>query len=164
MCCGSQGAKARLAKAEQALESVLDAHLGFQRNDGSDHEEEDSSSSGFPANFKDDYVDSDAEASSSDDDDVKATSSKPANGKYTAKKQRLDAEGADDIASQHDEDNWEVVIDDSNPPSFSQVDLSRPETEIQTQHPLFPVSPYCHLLLSRFWECTCRQPGSISAV
>lgn len=39
-----------------------------------------------------------------------------------------------------DETDWEAVVDDSNPPSFSQVDLARSEQEVQTQYPLFPVS------------------------
>jgi len=63
-----QGAKARLRKAEQALEVVLDAQLGFRRENNDSSEDDDASSFGFPANFKDDYVDSDAEASSSEGD------------------------------------------------------------------------------------------------
>lgn len=41
-----------------------------------------------------------------------------------------------------DETDWEAVVDDSNPPSFSQVDLARSEQEIQTHYPLFPVSSH----------------------
>lgn len=67
-CWVPQGAKARLRKAEQALEVVLDAQLRFRWESNASSEDDDASSFGLPANFKDDYIDSDAEASSSDSD------------------------------------------------------------------------------------------------
>ena len=85
-----QGAKARLRKAEQALESILDAQLGFrQRSNMAGTDDDCSSSDSFPVNFKDDYVDSDAEASSSDDDNS-ARKLAAMNGKPNAKRPKLD--------------------------------------------------------------------------
>ena len=85
-----QGAKARLRKAEQALERVLDAQLGFrQRNNMAGTEDDCSSSDSFPVNFTDDYIDSDAEASSSDDDKP-ARKLAAVNGEPHAKRPKLD--------------------------------------------------------------------------
>ena len=58
-----QGAKSRLRKAEQALDSVLDDCLRLRPADREN--EECSSNSSFPVDFQDDYIDSDV-ASSSD--------------------------------------------------------------------------------------------------
>lgn len=89
-----QGAKARLRKAEQALESILDAQLGFrQRNNMAGTDDDCSSSDSFPVNFKDDYIDSDAEASSSDDD-KSARKLAAINGKPNAKRPKLDISNA----------------------------------------------------------------------
>ncbi|KAL0045239.1 hypothetical protein WJX82_001458 [Trebouxia sp. C0006] len=128
---GQKGAKARLRKAEQALEVVLDAQLGFRRESNASSEDDEASSFGFPANFKDDYVDSDAEASSSDGD----SSPKRA----AAVDSALQASGCQsDCTSGPDGINWEAIVDDSSPPSFSRVDLTQPERDICTQFPLFP--------------------------
>ena len=43
--------------------------------------------------------------------------------------------------------NWEAIVDDSSPPSFSRVDLTQPERDICTQFPLFPVSQIHRQLL-----------------
>lgn len=46
--------------------------------------------------------------------------------------------------------NWEAIVDDSSPPSFSRVDLTQSERDICTQFPLFPVSyTYQQLLVSQ---------------
>ncbi|KAA6419505.1 MAG: hypothetical protein FRX49_10603 [Trebouxia sp. A1-2] len=132
------GAKARLREAEQALEVVLDAQLGFRRESNASSEDDDASSFGLPANFKDDYIDSEAEASSSDGD------SSP--NRAAAVGSALQARGCqpDCKSSEANHDagpdgiNWEANIDDSSPPSFSRVDLAQAERDIWSQFPLFP--------------------------
>ena len=64
---GVQGAKGRLARAEQAFEALLDAQLRCRQHDP----EEDgcSGSEGFPADLQDDYIDSDAGDIDSDADE-----------------------------------------------------------------------------------------------
>ena len=133
-----QGAKGRLDKAEQALERILDAQLGYQRTSHAD-EDSTSTSSGFPASFKDDYVDSDREADSSEVCGGAIGAPQCRFGPADVKKRKL---GVEPQSTECKEGSWEAVVDDSHPPSFSEVDLGKPEKDIQTQFPLFPVSPF----------------------
>ncbi|KAL0039653.1 hypothetical protein WJX77_004437 [Trebouxia sp. C0004] len=135
---GQKGAKARLRKAEQALEAVLDAQLGFRQENNDSSEDDDASSFGFPANFKDDYVDSDAEASSSGVDSS-PNSAAAVGGALQARGCRSDCKSSKPYQdSGPDGIDWEATVDDSNPPSFSRVDLAQAEWDICTQFPLFP--------------------------
>ena len=138
--CIPQGAKARLIKAEEALEAVLDAQLGFQQ--GGADQEDCSSNSSFPADIKDDYVDSGVDASSSDDDSMTSPVSQmaAATDQADAKRRKLDVRASSQRQAEDTDINWEAVVDHSHPPSFSQVDLSKSEKEIQMQYPRFPVS------------------------
>lgn len=123
-----KGAKANLAKAEQALELALEAWLTAGQSKKHDVA---CSSDSWPAGMQDDYVDSDAEvAADADSDDSSADDRQPVSQQ-----------------KQHDTGNAETsqgnsrltdVVDESHPDSFSRVDLSRPQQEIKTQFPLFP--------------------------
>lgn len=134
---GAQGAKGRLARVEQALDALLDAQLTSQQHEP--QQDDCSDSNGFPANLQDGYIDSDA--ADTDSDDSQAV--QPLHPQLAAR-QACDGPGlaVKGKASKHCQDEqpmWESVVDDSNPPSFSQVDLSRPEKEIRTRFPMFPV-------------------------
>lgn len=137
----AQGAKARLGRAEQALEALLDAQLARRMYDPAEEEENCSTNGDVSINFKDDYVDSDAPESNSDDGAAAAHHSCTGATHHQASAGQRN--GGSQGASKEDTSKpaWEPVIDDSNPPSFSQVDLSRPESNICTRFPLFPVSP-----------------------
>ena len=136
-CSGAQGAQARLNRAEQALEALLDAQLHHQQR----HPNEDgcSSSDDFAANVHDDYIDSDAAES---DSDVCVTAASDSHSVGTTNKAvRGRHKGLIDACGSAQEPAQEAVIDSSDPPSFSQVDLSRPASELRARFPLFPVSP-----------------------
>ena len=141
----AQGAKGRLARAEQALEALLDAQLMRQQ-----HHSEDgcSDSDGFPADLQDDYIDSDA---ADTDSDHSLQAAEPLHSQLTARhacqRSRLGVKGG---ASNHcaaEQPVWESVIDESNPPSFSQVDLSKSEKEIRTRFPMFSVGSSVAVIL-----------------
>ncbi|KAL3133670.1 hypothetical protein ABBQ32_008175 [Trebouxia sp. C0010 RCD-2024] len=139
---GAKGAKGRLARAEQAFEALLDAQLRCRQHDPG--EDGCSGSEGFPADLQDDYIDSDA-------DDIDSNDSQQA---VLSLQSRLNPGqaceglglGVQQGASRSPTTKqlvWESVIDDSNPPSFSQVDLSSlTETELCMQFPMFPVGFY----------------------
>lgn len=173
LCWYGQGAKARLAKAEQALELLLDAQLGaghLGTGQGCSDDEACSNDS-WPAGIQDDYIDSDAEAAADSDDDStpstedralntmnsmsrKATANpEPVNSKSNSAKANKKMKMSEKITQQkapglHSSANevpggkWREVVDDSHPDSFSQIDLSRPQQEIEAQFPLFPVRPF----------------------
>lgn len=146
---GAQGAKGRLARAEQALEALLDAQLTSQQQ----HPQQDgcSDSDGFPANLQDDYINSDA----ADTDSDGSQPAQPLQGllhSRVAARQAcagpgLTVKGKTSKHCQAEQPMWESVVDDSNPPSFSQVDLSRPENEIRTRFPMFPVRIFAAVVL-----------------
>ena len=171
LCWHAQGAKTRLAKAEQALELLLEAQLGagHSRKGQGCSDDEACSYDSWPAGMQDDYIDSDAEAADSHDDSTassgdralmtmnstskiasanikpeKSTSIKAkASEKMKLSGQCLEqkAQGLNGSASEAPGGKGREVIDDSHPDSFSQVDLSRPQQEIETLFPLFPVMP-----------------------
>lgn len=155
VCC-MQGAKKRLAAAEQALELVLEAQLATGQSSKCD---EDGSEDSWPAGMQDDYVDSDAEvAADSDSDSNNSTMKQDANGQYNSSEGRLlammsakagngavqqsglKAKSREGSEGEVQGSNWRLVNDESQPDSFSQVDLSRSPQEIKTHFPLFPVS------------------------
>ena len=151
----AQSAKGRLARAEQALEALLDAQLRSQHHDPQQDDYIDSD--GFPANLQDDYVDSDA----ADTDSCDGQAVHPLHSQVGARQACVGSglavkEGANKQC-QAEQPVWESVVDDSNPPSFSQVDLSRPEKEIRTRFPMFPVRLL--LLLSCSVRCLCLLLG-----
>lgn len=125
-----QGAEAKLAKAEQALELALEASLTA----GQSKKHDDACSiDSWPADMQDDYVDSDAEvAADADSDDSSADHRRP----VSQQKQRDSGHAETSQGSSRLID----VVDESRPDNFSRVDLSRPQQEIKTQFPLFPVS------------------------
>ncbi|KAL3133669.1 hypothetical protein ABBQ32_008175 [Trebouxia sp. C0010 RCD-2024] len=141
---GAKGAKGRLARAEQAFEALLDAQLRCRQHDPG--EDGCSGSEGFPADLQDDYIDSDA-------DDIDSNDSQQA---VLSLQSRLNPGqaceglglGVQQGASRSPTTKqlvWESVIDDSNPPSFSQVDLSSlTETELCMQFPMFPAASKCY--------------------
>lgn len=155
--CTVQGGRARLAKAEQALEVLLDARLGAGPSGAGQGSCDDDamSNDSWPSGLQDDYLDSDAEAaadsddSNGDDSSSLAASRAPSHGQEGSNKaQQNTQKGRAGGVNSPKEWHWEEVVDDSNPDSFSQVDLSRPPTEIQTQFPLFPVGFADSLCLS----------------
>lgn len=149
-----QGSKERLAKAEQALEALLDARLGAPSAAGQGNSDnEPGSDDSWPCGWQDDYVDSDAEAADSSGDSSGvadsrgASNRKPTNSSLQSKgraelgrgRAQQEAHRSRAVACASTGGQWEEIVDDSNPDSFSQVDLSKPPAEIQTQFPLFPV-------------------------
>ena len=145
----AQGAKARVSRAEQALEALLDAQLARRTHVSAEDEDDCSSSGDFPTNFKDDYVDSDIPESDSDDGVTVAHHNETifVDHQQALARQCNGASQCESKQSTAKSPAWEPVIDDGNPLSFSQVDLSRPENEIRTRFPLFPVrfltGPFC---------------------
>lgn len=158
----AQGAKGRLTKAEQALDALLDAQLRSRQH--GPQQDGCSDSNGFPADLQDDYIDSDAADTDSGDSRQAAQplhSRDPGPGV-------ADKAGA----SKHckaEQPVWKSVVDDRTPPSFSQVELSRPEKEIRTSFPMFPVGASAAVSLQspRFNSVHClvfSSGGSISVV
>ena len=150
---GAQGANGRLARAEQALDALLDAQLRSRQHDP--QQDGCFDSDGSPADLQDDYIDSDAADTDSDD------SLQAAEPLQIAARQQTGL-GVKAGASNHykaEQPAWKSVTDDSNPPSFSQVDLSRPDKEIRSRFPMFPVgasavvisqSPFLHVSVASF--------------
>lgn len=134
---GAQGANSRLAQAEQALEALLDAQLMSQQHDP--QQDGCSDSDGFPAGLQDDYIDSDAADTDSDDSQSVQSLHSQVAARQACAGSGLAGKGGAGKHCQAEQPMWESVVDDSNPPSFSQVDLSRPEQEILTNFPMFPV-------------------------
>lgn len=135
-----QGAKGRLARAEQAFEALLDAQLRCQQHDP----EQDgcSGSEGFPAEPQDDYIDSDADAADSNDSQEAVQPLQPQVKPGQAGRQHpgLGVQQGASRSPTAKQPLWEAVVDDSHPPSFSQVDLSNlTETELRMRFPMFPV-------------------------
>lgn len=140
---GAQGANGRLTRAEQALDALLVAQLRSRQNDP--QQDGCSDSSGFPADLQDDYIDSDAADIDSDDSLQAAEFLHP----QIAARQQTEL-GVKAGASKHctaEQPLWKSVTDDSNPPSFSQVDLSSPDKEIRTRFPMFPVGASAAVIL-----------------
>ena len=143
----AQGARGRLAKAEQALDALLDAQLRSRQHDPQQDDCSDSDS--FPADPQDDYVDSDA-ADTDSNDSLQAA--EPLHSRVIARQESRSGPGlgVKAGASKHctpKQPVWQSVVDDSNPPSFSQVELSRPEKEIHTCFPMFPVGASAAVIL-----------------
>ena len=117
---------------------MLDTQLASQLH--APQADDSSDCNGFPAGFRDDYNDSDLGSDSSDD-----SGSDKINHKYALKLLKSRSSGGDGILPEEEEAGWKCVIDDTTPPSFSQVDLSRPAQELHACFPLFPVS-FLHYL------------------
>ena len=144
---GVQGAKSRLARAEQALDALLDAQLRFRQHEP--QQDGCSDSDGFPADLQDDYIDSDAADTDSDGSlqDAEPLHSQIATGQQTGPGPGLALTAGASKHCKSEQPVWKSVIDDSRPPSFSQVNLSRPEKEIRTQFPMFPVGVSAAVIL-----------------
>ena len=144
---GAQGAQGWLSRAEQALDALLDAQLRSRQH--GPQQEGCSDSDGFPADLQDDYIDSDAADTDSDDSLQAADSlhSQAAASQQTGPGPGLGVKAGASRHCKAEQPIWESVIDDSNPSSFSQVDLSRPEKEICTRFPMFPVGASAAVIL-----------------